>query len=291
MTEENELRCPFLGLADDEDTSISYPSEWNVCHKCHGKPSPIYAVQSELCLSSEHNNCDLYKSNGTAWMPMEMKNSEGAAKPADPNQKRRLIISAILIGLITFIGMIFTSYSNEINSVVNVFTQPTSTVTLVPTFTNTPILETPTLEMISPTITPYPTLTKFVFSKCGHALDEEFGTDKKYIIHQIKDGESIDKVLEPFLVTYEQILAVNYFVPKPLWVGFPVIIPISDNDVGSRKTYQAVELNETNLTIDVLSSQLGIEPTLFANLNSLEEGCNSFSGWFIVPRDKVKYYE
>lgn len=291
MADEFEHRCPFLGLTDDEDTSISYPSEWNVCHKCHGNPSPKYIIQGELCLTLDHPKCELYSASGLAWMPFDMKNMDGAAKPIDPKAKRRLVVSVFLMALVTLVAATWFLYGPQLNQVVNSITQPTSTITLVPTFTSTPVQATSTPEIVSPTITPYPTLTKFVFTKCGHSLDEEFGTERSFLVHQIKDGETIEKILAPHNVTYDQVLAVNYFVPKPLWVGFPVIIPNAGNAFNDQKSYQALELNETNISIDALSAQLGIQPELFAGLNGLEVGCNSFTGWFIVPRDKVKYYE
>lgn len=291
MNGENEIRCPFLGLVDDKDTSVSYPSEWNVCHKCHGHPSPIYDHQEEVCLTAEFNNCEYYLDEKTAWMSTAVKNSNGPAKPEDPGRNRRLVVSIILIVLFTISAFLYFMFKPQLDQTLGFITQPTSTVTVVPTFTNTPVKETSTPLAFAATITPYPTLTKYVFNQCGYELDQEFGGDQKFTIHQIQDGETIDKLLAPFDISYEQVQAVNYFVPQPLWIGFPLILPNYGNDFNSSKTYQALELDEEDIDIEALSQQLGLESAKFIELNGLEKDCNSFSGWFIVPREKVKYYE
>ena len=291
MNSEPISRCPYLGLSDDPDTSVGYPSEWNVCHKAHGHPSPNFAHQAEFCLSARHDQCEVFREEKSAWMPGDLKHDGGTAKPADPSSQMRMRLSASL-GSILIVALIFwTMFSNQINSMVTDFTEPTSTVTAVPTFTSTPQIETPTAAGYGPTLTPYPTLTRFVFVPCGNNLDQEFGGEQKFTVHQIADGDSVDKLMNPFGVTYDQIQQVNYFVPKPLWIGYPLIIPAKSNDFEDSGTYQALELTVSNQTLEELSAELGVEPVLFSQLNGLPESCNSFSGWFIVPREKVEYYE
>lgn len=291
MDPETFTRCPFLGISDDPETSIGYPSEWNVCHKAHGHPSPTFLHQSEFCLSAKHPECELYRADKNTWMPAELKNSDGAVKPVDPAQKQIWRISAVIASILLLAVIFWFMFTQEINTLVTDLSQPTSTITAVPTFTSTPQLETPTAPGFGPTITPYPTLTRFTYTPCGHPLDQEFGTGQTFLIHQISEGESIDSLIQPLGITYKQIQQVNYFVPQPLWIGFPLIIPSKANDFSASQTYQALELGVENKTLEELAAQLDVDPQTFSELNGIPQGCNSFSGWFILPREGVKYYE
>jgi hypothetical protein len=52
--------CPFIGLPEDSQTALSYPSSWNVCH--HTKPAgiPNLYFQQSFCFSKNHCTCPVY---------------------------------------------------------------------------------------------------------------------------------------------------------------------------------------------------------------------------------------
>ena len=56
-------RCPYLGLHDDNSTSLAYASPWNYCY--HATPPASIRVehQVEVCLSSHYVDCPVMRSN------------------------------------------------------------------------------------------------------------------------------------------------------------------------------------------------------------------------------------
>lgn len=49
--------CAHIGILADEETALSYPSEWNVCHRASPARSPTHEHQRVYCLTGFHESC------------------------------------------------------------------------------------------------------------------------------------------------------------------------------------------------------------------------------------------
>lgn len=148
--------CPFLGLAQDSQTSLSYPSSWNVCH--HAKPvgTPNLNFQRSFCFSKNHCTCPVF--SRLERMPLPTGIRFQFRKP--PIQKR-LILFLSIGGVILVLGIIGIVWGTQDRRNHNgnlpahlVSPSPTATTAILPTdtmsFTATPV---------PPTLTALPTLT------------------------------------------------------------------------------------------------------------------------------------
>jgi hypothetical protein len=86
--------CPFLGLARDSQTSLSYPSSWNVCHHTRPVGTPNLQFQQSFCFCKNHSTCPVYTRAGRAQLPSGIRLSVGKT----PVQKR--VILSLLIGAV-----------------------------------------------------------------------------------------------------------------------------------------------------------------------------------------------
>lgn len=103
VVENQEEKCPFLGLTKDSQTSLSYPSSWNVCH--HSKPvaSPNIDSQQSFCFSENHLNCPVYNRIGRWPLPSSMR-----FPVSKPPVQKRVILYVLIGGVVVGLGLIGT---------------------------------------------------------------------------------------------------------------------------------------------------------------------------------------
>ena len=154
--ENRDEPCPFLGLRQDQETSLAYPSSWNVCH--HTKPigTPRLEFQQSYCFTKEHATCPIFTRSKRGPIPPAI--SFPVSKP--PVIKR--VILPILIGgivvLLAVLGVLrLVQDRNKQNGGLSVTpgsATPSASMSASPTATFPPT-DTPVL----PTLTPTPVRT------------------------------------------------------------------------------------------------------------------------------------
>jgi len=89
--------CPFLGLADDSNTHMFFPSDSNCCY--HAKPvSAINIEQQQIfCLTEEYENCKVYNKKVLAALPEEFRASKSQFKKEKRFNWKILFRTLILI--------------------------------------------------------------------------------------------------------------------------------------------------------------------------------------------------
>jgi hypothetical protein len=65
--------CPHLGLEEDIQTCLAYPSHWNICH--HSRPAsvPRLGHQRKTCLSPAHTGCPVFQSEQVSPLPAQLR--------------------------------------------------------------------------------------------------------------------------------------------------------------------------------------------------------------------------
>jgi len=61
FSEKVEGFCPFLGLADDPQTRLAYPSAWNLCHRAATPAAAREEHQRLYCLTSGYVACPVFQ--------------------------------------------------------------------------------------------------------------------------------------------------------------------------------------------------------------------------------------
>lgn len=93
--------CPYLGLPDDNQTRMAFPSEGNLCHKAQPPASIAREHQSGFCLSSQHIACPVF----LAQVEGLRSGKETSALPAVDCRKKKLHDAVLLaIGIMLWLG-------------------------------------------------------------------------------------------------------------------------------------------------------------------------------------------
>jgi hypothetical protein len=92
--------CPFLGLEQDLQTSTSFPSAGNFCHRTRPYGTPNLDYQRSFCFSQNHSNCPIYTRSGRAPIPADIR-----FKPDKPFFGRQVILPW-LIGMLVLLGLL-----------------------------------------------------------------------------------------------------------------------------------------------------------------------------------------
>jgi LysM repeat protein len=154
--------CPYLGLADDAQTSLAFPSAWNTCHRHQPGVVPSLHHQTEFCLVEQHVQCPVYL-NQQATLPRHQRSVTQTPK-ARSSPLLALLGGLILIVVLGGLGWTFLSPGAFLSTPTSTLTftprptrtstfTPTFTFTAIPTFTRTPSL-TPTLGTVTASFTP-----------------------------------------------------------------------------------------------------------------------------------------
>ncbi|MBK9926033.1 MAG: hypothetical protein IPP66_12175 [Anaerolineales bacterium] len=79
--------CPYLGLEEDRQTCMAYPSEWNACHRA--KPVALVKVEHQrtACLSHGYEKCVVFQLKEIRALPVQLT---GYRKPKK-NKLRRVV--------------------------------------------------------------------------------------------------------------------------------------------------------------------------------------------------------
>ncbi len=148
--------CPFIGLPQDSQTALSYPSSWNVCHHTTPAGTPNLHFQQSFCFSKNHCTCPVYTRLERYPLPSGIRFP--VKKP--PIQKRLILYLSIggVVLALSIIGIVrgIEDGRNPNGSLSASLMSPTPTAVAAVVLTDTiPFTATP----VPPTLTALPTQT------------------------------------------------------------------------------------------------------------------------------------
>ncbi len=287
--------CPYLGLKDDPETSISYPSVSNVCLHSINKVTPNLNYQKSVCLTKAYADCFVYLSPDEKKLPESLQDLTGQKH----KKKKRMIRFGLIFLVLLLIGLavIFRGqWSFRIEGLLMPAWQktqqvrtyqplPTIPLTQIPEIKFTPTsgqasrsTATPTQKtMRSPTITMVPSTL---------ALETPIGSWVQFIIHRTLPGESLEQFANQHNTTVEAIRSVNYNLPNVLYVDRLVIIPIGVQDAGNLPAFEAYQVGDRGLNVDDLAAKLSVQPEELLSYNNIPSAYVFNNGdWILVPRE------
>ncbi len=254
--------CPYLGMVEDAYTSLNFPSNWNHCNHCAPAATPKFKHQEEFCLGGKFEACPLFLGNGDSVMPPQILIGRREV-PSSFWRNYRLALFGVLFTVIALpvgwklIDEKFTAEADASPTPVAVMNVPTL-MEIVP----------PTIDLpFASTLTPAPASTPIVASistsgGSGHQLETPIGTDYKFVIHRILEGETIEQFAEKFDTSVEAILAVNSATKNPGWSGTLLVIPVGFSDVTALPSFIVYQVREADRgsSIEVMAQNLRITP-------------------------------
>ena len=318
--------CPYLGLMEDADTSLAFPSAWNGCHRCRPLASPNLKHQSEFCLGEGHRQCPVFLNpQDTLPLPNHLRAPHSRAKR--PTRSRTWILALLLIGIAALAGLAWGFLTpgmllSEPSSTPTWTPQPTATETpsltatasKPPTVTRTPS-STPTLGTVTmtftvtrtptatrtATLTPSPTATRThtpsltltappsltpVLS--AHRLETPIGADPQFVIHRVQYGENLNQYAVQYNTSVDAIVLVNYDLKTPVWVDTLIVIPVDITEVDGLPAFEVYLVSGIERSVEALAEELGVKAADLARYNALAAGELLQSGdWLLVPRPRI----
>ena len=219
-------------------------------------------------------------------MPVHLKYQPEQNRPWD--RKKILPILFPIIVLIALFAFILASGKNEHGNsspTVMDLTQPqiivspstSATMQLTDTVTNE--------GQVPETLTPFDLSTPTISSSAVLlSLEMPIGNKYKFVIHRIASGETLAMLAQEYGTTPEDITRVNYRLPRTIWEGYLIIIPLNNEDLGEPLCFEAYVLSENSITLEQLAKKLNYDLDLLATYNGIDGDYLLSSGdWLLFP--------
>ena len=289
--------CPHLGLSKDTKSFSAYPSARNVCHHVSPISTPAFIHQQKYCLSSNYLNCPIYNNPSGQKIPKSIKSYKRGFFNLEKRRKSIVVISAVIVIVVT--GIIINSLPGI--DLINFVSQPENTPqrnhlelnqnisqTHQKTATNISSIETITKTYTEPPPTPTQMLTSTPTKKDPVlALDTPIGDENQFIIHRVKEGESLQIFANLYNTSVDAIRAVNYDLIAPLWIDWLVIIPLNTTEVSDIPTFEPYQVETENIALKDLSEELSIPLEDLVLYNNLDAEHVLHQGeWLLIPKER-----
>ncbi len=272
--------CPHLGVHDDKETAISYPSELNCCY--HARPVTYVSIdhQRRYCLSENFLQCSVFNQQNLSPLPRKYR----GFRPASPKLSVGLpllaftivilvgFVASILLGLIRLPGLEELAFFPTSTPFPTIF-YPTRTPP-PPTATRTPTRVMPTrTRMVN---TPTEIAPRF--------LDTPIGEIPQLIIHRALPGESFEQLAAQYNTSISAIKAVNYNLPTQLWENYVLVIPLNITKVSGLPKFSTFEVVVDGISIEEQAQLLQIDHRSLKQFNYLPDGYILIAGeWLLIP--------
>jgi hypothetical protein len=285
-------RCVFLGLLEDPQTALGFPSIWNYCHKARPAGSVALAYQRDFCQAAAYCRCQLIQEPEARRLPSEARSQSGASSAFRRGQGVGLVFLflALLAAGVVLGWMLNTGF-------LRARLEPIASI-LPPTGVHAPIQETSTETEAAVPSAEIPTDTFVVTGNeptaallpgaesglCGYQLDEIIHAERDFIIHRARGGENLSQYAGEHKTSVEAILAANHALPVPLHIDWVLVIPVETLDLRGLPPFEPYFESAEGVSLASLAATLSVEEILLRKYNGFDPKCTTISGWLLVPR-------
>ena len=82
----------------------------------------------------------------------------------------------------------------------------------------------------------------------------------------------------------EAIQRINYGMPRPIWVGWVIVIPLNTQDISSLPIFETYQVKENNLTLNILAQKYGVNIETLTHFNQASAAdLLPLDGWLLIP--------
>lgn len=293
VVQDNRKVCPYVGLEEDPETFMAFPSAWNCCYRSRRRQPIRLEYQGEVCLSPLYAECEIFRREQGAPLPSMFR----AWNLQSRRGKFRRRILVLLAGILLL--WIYTGWQMTVRDFFPILSgsidpRPLeSAPSSIPTsreITPHPIINPSPIPLLIVSPSPLPTASVVNTTQpapVGHDLEVPFGTDYQLVIHRVRGGENLNSYADQYHTTVEAILDVNYNLRLPLWANQLVVIPLNISDASALPAFEVYQVNEEGLTAAQLASNLSVDLVALLYFNDLEEtAVLPVGAWLILPRPR-----
>lgn len=116
--------CPFLGLKEDLNSVLNFPSQGNCCHHAFPISSVTIAHQSKCCLTPDYLRCPVFLSEKNTPLPPEL-----VGKYDDKQPSKNIILLGAIISILTITVVVILFMLRNNGTVILTTEQMTTTAT------------------------------------------------------------------------------------------------------------------------------------------------------------------
>ena len=303
---ENVRVCPFLGMPDDAQTALAFPSNWNCCHHCKPAAAIRLEHQRHYCLSPGHKNCPVYLQPAGQALARELRSRSPARRLAGGALWKvflALFLGALAAGfllgfgpsVVRFFSLGFPELPERLPLAVHTPAppplSPSPGALASPTAARLPVGALPThlptlvAGASTPSATPGPQPTATI-TRIPQGLETLIGLNYIFKIHRVRQGESIQLLAQTNGTTTAALFAVNYQLATPLRPQQVLIIPVNQPDVSDLPPFEPYRLAQ-DTSLEALAAELAADPTQIQFYNGLGNSDQLYAGeWIVVPREE-----
>ena len=285
--------CPHLGMQRDPSTSLAYPSEGNRCYHCTSDGAVHLDHQRQYCLTDSHLRCPQYSAQPQDTLPESLRQQQKSSTPRWA--LKHLVITVIAFSIISVVVVLQQSgYLFRHSADPGLQSQRT-----IPagSFPLDPALRTPSLVVTIPATSQPATFTpSFLASTTRvaatpfvaiHKLDQPIGSTHRFLIHRMLQGESLFTLATRYNTTALAIKNLNHNMPDPVWVDWPVVIPLDTSDVSGFPVFEAYQETVGGVSLEELARLLSRDLSSLGLYNDLSAICLHSSSNFPPPAKSI----
>jgi len=105
------------------------------------------------------------------------------------------------------------------------------------------------------------------------------GTEQGYLVHIVAAGETLDMLAANYNTTVQALMAVNYKLKPPVWVEYPIVIPVGIQDAAGLPAFDVYVVDGYEfVTAESLADTLGVDATALEYYNLCTGNCRFNKG-------------
>jgi len=105
------------------------------------------------------------------------------------------------------------------------------------------------------------------------------GGDQGYLVHVVAVGETLDMIADHYDTTVQAIMVVNYKLTPPVWVQYPLVIPVGAKDATGLPAFKVYVLEAyESISAASLADVLGVDASKLESYNLCTGNCQFNKG-------------
>jgi len=251
-------------------------------------PPPNIKHQSEFCLCENYHHCPVFLQQQIAPLPNHLRAPLNRTNRVHGLSRRNSIIVLVVLFIILLGGWVISNQMPFLRIIANTPSSvPIINIPIVASASSPKATITATFtQTYTMTATKPPESATGLLSK--RQLDMPIGTDYKFILHRVKEGENLDQYAAQYNTSTEAIILINYNLKTPVWVDTVVIIPVDLMNVGNLPSFEAYNVLQPGNSPNALAKELMVDAADLKYYNALHDTESLLVGdWLLVPRPRA----
>jgi hypothetical protein len=287
--------CPHLGIKDDPQTCLAYPSEWNLCQHV-SRPSAVNLEHQRVtCLTSNHTACPVFQGKRRLALPRELRVQRSLLKSKSTPFWLLMFLLVLGFSLWGFFGGEVRLGLPFLEPPANLAAASESTTVahalpLVVATGETESVPAILMGNGSPASSAQsPGAPPLEGQHCGYELENRIDLGQyALVLHRVGYGENLDLLASKYETSLQAIQAINYFLPSPLWVNQVIVIPFDQTEISGLPYFEPYFVLDPVDSLKGIAREVSVTESDLREYNHLDAECPVFAGWLLLPHADQK---